>query len=352
MEPEGGHRNSVIKRRNPIEFGTDMQTRKDGWTGGRRGLSDRVPLAPFVYGTLKKNQYRCRRQKWSCTRRVTASRRGRRVGLVSEVTELIKAGGALILVQLSRWADASRDVTHRYWDITYTGWDHSERHAYRSGDTLIGIALNRLPFSRRSDYIKHDRLAILQPKVYSVKILGVRSSEGRVNVRSTVKIVLSLRGRSRRNSLRRATLTSIFQKLRRVNWCRDMMQRFAGGDSNPVCDMVTGDKSWIYCYDTETKRQSAQWFLLRSHLLQYKRGRSVGKNGYRNAGSPASQPQPRTVGFLFITFDKIKASRKMVYGRPGCSGRILKAVEATPKCEWTKCSSRWLHRMQQYIDHN
>ncbi|GBP79955.1 hypothetical protein EVAR_56547_1 [Eumeta japonica] len=30
------------------------------------------------------------------------------------------------------------------------------------------------------------------------------------------------------------------QKLRRVNWCCEIMQRFAGGDSNPMCDIVIG----------------------------------------------------------------------------------------------------------------
>ncbi|GBP13711.1 hypothetical protein EVAR_7949_1 [Eumeta japonica] len=52
------------------------------------------------------------------------------------------------------------------------------------------------------------------------------------------------------------TLTET-QKLRSVNWCREMMQTFAGGDSYAVYYMVTGDKSWVYWYDP--KRQSARW---------------------------------------------------------------------------------------------
>ncbi|GBP11898.1 Mariner Mos1 transposase [Eumeta japonica] len=51
------------------------------------------------------------------------------------------------------------------------------------------------------------------------------------------------------------------QKLHRINWCREMMQRFADGNSNVVNDMVAGDEYWIYCYDPETKRHSAQWEL-------------------------------------------------------------------------------------------
>ncbi|GBP83911.1 Vanin-like protein 2 [Eumeta japonica] len=57
-----------------------------------------------------------------------------------------------------------------------------------------------------------------------------------------------------------------------------MMQRFVGGDSNAVCDIVTGDASWIYCYDPETKRRSAQWVSPLEELpIKVKRGRSLGK---------------------------------------------------------------------------
>ncbi|GBP04097.1 hypothetical protein EVAR_74835_1 [Eumeta japonica] len=49
------------------------------------------------------------------------------------------------------------------------------------------------------------------------------------------------------------------RKLRHVIWCRETLKIFVGGDSNAVQDIVTGDESWIYCYDPETKRQSARW---------------------------------------------------------------------------------------------
>ncbi|GBP58475.1 hypothetical protein EVAR_82452_1 [Eumeta japonica] len=38
-----------------------------------------------------------------------------------------------------------------------------------------------------------------------------------------------------------------------------MMHRFPGDNSNAVCDIDTDDEGWIYYYDIETKRQSAQW---------------------------------------------------------------------------------------------
>ncbi|GBO99486.1 Mariner Mos1 transposase [Eumeta japonica] len=49
------------------------------------------------------------------------------------------------------------------------------------------------------------------------------------------------------------------QKLRLVNWCREIIQLFAGGDSDPVYDMITSDEIWVYCYKPETKKRSAQW---------------------------------------------------------------------------------------------
>ncbi|GBP28301.1 hypothetical protein EVAR_11760_1 [Eumeta japonica] len=60
--------------------------------------------------------------------------------------------------------------------------------------------------------------------------------------------------------------------------CRDMMHRFAGGDINSVYDMITGDESWTYCYNSE-KRQYTQWVLFYFEELptEVKRGRSVGK---------------------------------------------------------------------------
>jgi [histone H3]-lysine36 N-dimethyltransferase SETMAR len=35
------------------------------------------------------------------------------------------------------------------------------------------------------------------------------------------------------------------QKLRRVDWCREKIKKFNGGDSNAVFDIITGDESGI-----------------------------------------------------------------------------------------------------------
>ncbi|GBP21591.1 hypothetical protein EVAR_9776_1 [Eumeta japonica] len=52
------------------------------------------------------------------------------------------------------------------------------------------------------------------------------------------------------------------QKLRRVNWCHEMMQKFVSGDSNAVYDMVTGYLEPVASSERKT--------LLRSHTTCYK----------------------------------------------------------------------------------
>ncbi|GBP62161.1 hypothetical protein EVAR_40612_1 [Eumeta japonica] len=49
------------------------------------------------------------------------------------------------------------------------------------------------------------------------------------------------------------------EKPRRINWCREMMQRFSSRHSIAACDIVTCDEICIYCYDPQTKRQSFPW---------------------------------------------------------------------------------------------
>lgn len=68
------------------------------------------------------------------------------------------------------------------------------------------------------------------------------------------------------------------QKQARVEWCRDMLNKFEAGSSRRVYDIVTGDESWIYQYDPETKRQSTVWvFQNEPTPTKVKRSRSGGK---------------------------------------------------------------------------
>ena len=49
------------------------------------------------------------------------------------------------------------------------------------------------------------------------------------------------------------------QKCKRVQWCRKMIERFGRGRSYAVWEIVSGDETWIYSFDPETKQQSQQW---------------------------------------------------------------------------------------------
>lgn len=49
---------------------------------------------------------------------------------------------------------------------------------------------------------------------------------------------------------------TVAQKKQRVTWCKATLKKFNRGASNLISHIVTGDESWIYCYDPETKQQS------------------------------------------------------------------------------------------------
>jgi len=48
------------------------------------------------------------------------------------------------------------------------------------------------------------------------------------------------------------------QKDNRVSICTDLCER-AQNDLNFMSSVITGDESWVYGYDTETKQMSSQW---------------------------------------------------------------------------------------------
>ena len=67
------------------------------------------------------------------------------------------------------------------------------------------------------------------------------------------------------------------QKQKRVHWCHFMLDKFDGGRSNAVWDITSGDKTWVYCFDPETKQQSEQWI-------------AVGQRPLRNSSAVAPLP--------------------------------------------------------------
>lgn len=68
------------------------------------------------------------------------------------------------------------------------------------------------------------------------------------------------------------------QKEARVDWCKKMLKKFAQGASKAVYNICTGDESWIYSYDPETKQQSTVWvFQDEPNPTKVVRGRSTSK---------------------------------------------------------------------------
>jgi histone-lysine N-methyltransferase SETMAR len=53
-------------------------------------------------------------------------------------------------------------------------------------------------------------------------------------------------------------LLSNDQKEHRVAVCRELKDQ-ARDDPNFISKVITGDESWVYGYDPETKQQSSQW---------------------------------------------------------------------------------------------
>ena len=52
---------------------------------------------------------------------------------------------------------------------------------------------------------------------------------------------------------------TIAQTQARVNWCQAMLKKYNRGASKAVYNIYTGDESWIYAYEPESKQQSTVW---------------------------------------------------------------------------------------------
>jgi [histone H3]-lysine36 N-dimethyltransferase SETMAR len=67
-------------------------------------------------------------------------------------------------------------------------------------------------------------------------------------------------------------------KLKRLNVCTDLLQRYASEGNAFMDSIVTGDESWAHHYEPETKRQSMQWHHLGSPSpKKFKLAPSAGK---------------------------------------------------------------------------
>ncbi|CAH2006928.1 unnamed protein product, partial [Acanthoscelides obtectus] len=102
------------------------------------------------------------------------------------------------------------------------------------------------------------------------------------------------------------------QKAARFNWCQKTLDRFNSGNSKNVYSIVSGDESWIYCYEPENKRQSVM------------------------------------VATFYLTEENVE-----LLDHPPYSPDLKEAVDAfknavldLPANEWNKCFENWYERMQ------
>ena len=61
-------------------------------------------------------------------------------------------------------------------------------------------------------------------------------------------------------------------------WLKEMLQKYDRGPSKHVYDIVTGEESWIYATEPESKQQSTVWlFQDEPNPIKYARARSIYK---------------------------------------------------------------------------
>ncbi|GBP53205.1 hypothetical protein EVAR_8982_1 [Eumeta japonica] len=113
------------------------------------------------------------------------------------------------------------------------------------------------------------------------------------------------------------------------------MQIFASGVSNAVYNIVTGDESWFYCYDPETKRLSAQWVFPFEELPTKVNLELAPSDFYTFLNI-----KEKLLGKWFTNTEEVVAPYEKVI------------IKATPKYEWAKCFSQWFHPTQRYIVRN
>ncbi|CAH2009362.1 unnamed protein product [Acanthoscelides obtectus] len=100
----------------------------------------------------------------------------------------------------------------------------------------------------------------------------------------------------------------------RVNWGQKTLDRFNSGNSKHVYSIVSGDKSWIYRYESENKRQLAVW------VFQVIRSRSVSKKMVATFGTVTADWYTTTCLPKVITeLRKINAERKIILHQANAS---------------------------------
>ena len=106
-----------------------------------------------------------------------------------------------------------------------------------------------------------DNIGKVNELVRSDRRLTVRMMAEEQNInRESVRIILSEELGMRKMCAKMVPkLLSDDQKQHRVRVCEDTLEEI-GADPHFLRHIITGDETWVFQYDPETKRQSQQWF--------------------------------------------------------------------------------------------
>ncbi|UYV64906.1 hypothetical protein LAZ67_3002365 [Cordylochernes scorpioides] len=126
------------------------------------------------------------------------------------------------------------------------------------------------------------------------------------------------------------------QKLCRLATCEDMME-MTRTDPEWKDKIITGDETWVYGYDPETKPQSAEW---REHLMTS----FLAKNGTQILLQPPYFPDIAPNDFFL--FPKLKAVLKGRHfdTRDDIIEKSPLALKSIPKEAYKNCSDNWEKR--------
>ena len=136
----------------------------------------------------------------------------------------------------------------------------------------------------------------------------------------------------------------IAQKKARIDWSKEMLQKYVHGASKYVYDIVTNDELWIYVYESKSKQQSVVWLF----PTKVARARSTSKQmiacfcgtGHVATGHVATVPikqrwtvnsEWHTIIFLPVVFPEIRKTnhrRRIIVHHDNASSHTLAQTTA------------------------
>jgi hypothetical protein len=175
---------------------------------------------------------------------------------------------------VSRGATSEYQITNIMLQTVYGDESLSRSSAFewfkRFKDWRDDPRSGRLSTSRNADIIVNVREMVTRDRRLTLRMM---SDELNINRRLTLRMMsdeLNINKKAIRQNLhedsRKRKICSKFnphsitdeRKQRRLTSCQDFIQTCQDNPSFLDC-IVTGDGSWVFQYDLETKRQSTQW---------------------------------------------------------------------------------------------